>query len=279
MVVAKKVGVSVRRVNQLWKQYQDRGKLPVIGENVGRPKNSGLTEEQKALILSTRTMYKKGARRLEKIMDHLYGIHIPHNAIHHFLIAEGLAKPTLCKQKRRRWIRYERKHSLSAVHMDWYETQSSMWVCAVEDDASRKILAGEEYAEATTDHSINLVSEAMRTHGPIDEVITDHGTQFTKNGEKSSRFEEHLKSHGTKLILCRIKHPQSNGKIEKWFDLYNKYRSEFSSFKAFMDWYNNNHFHESLDCKEGLRTPAQAFYHKLRPEHVFYHTHKVMQWL
>jgi transposase InsO family protein len=64
-----------------------------------------------------------------------------------YLLSEGLAKENVKKKKRRKWIRYERKHSMSAGHIDWHEdTEDSIKVCAILDDASRKILAGGEFA-------------------------------------------------------------------------------------------------------------------------------------
>ena len=41
-----------------------------------------------------------------------------------------------------------------------------------------------------------------------------------ENGTANSKME----SFGTKPIRIRVNHPQSNGKTEKWFDLYEKYR-------------------------------------------------------
>jgi hypothetical protein len=52
------------------------------------------------------------------------------------------------KQKRRKWVRYERKHSLSAGHIDWHEWDgTSIKVCVILDDASRMMLAGGEFFE------------------------------------------------------------------------------------------------------------------------------------
>ena len=46
----------------------------------------------------------------------------PHNRIHKFLVEAGLAKEEP-KEKRRRkpYVRYEREHSMSAAHIDWFE--------------------------------------------------------------------------------------------------------------------------------------------------------------
>ncbi len=58
------------------------------------------------------------------------------------MIELGFAKHDESKQKRRKpWIRYERKHSLSLVHVDWYESKfNGKQVCAILDDAARRIL-------------------------------------------------------------------------------------------------------------------------------------------
>jgi transposase InsO family protein len=44
----------------------------------------------------------------------------------------------------------------------------------------------------------------------------------------------------SKPIPARVKHPQTNGKIEKCFDTYQRFRKHFSSFEEFIDWYNND---------------------------------------
>ena len=85
---------------------------------------------------------------------------------------------------------------------------------AVIDDASRKMLALLEVSSATTDWSIEGMIQALK-HGKIKQCISDHGAQFIHNLGGKSRFKEFLKEHGIKHILCRIKHPQSNGKVEK----------------------------------------------------------------
>ena len=73
------------------------------------------------LILKTHKEQKLGARRLEKIIEFKHGVHIPHNKIHKVLLEHDLAKENRNKKKRRKaWIRYEREHSLTAVHLDWH---------------------------------------------------------------------------------------------------------------------------------------------------------------
>jgi transposase InsO family protein len=125
-----------------------------------------------------------GARRLEKIIEFKHGKHIPHNAIHKVLLHYGLANVNRNKAKRRKpWIRYERKHSLSLVHLDWHTSNhdgKKVYVCVVLDDSSRRILAGGEFDAETTENSLHL-KEAMNKFGcraNIEQVLTYRGTQF-----------------------------------------------------------------------------------------------------
>ncbi len=78
----------------------------------------------------------------------VYKVCISHNRIHMYLLAADLANKELNKQKRHKWVRYERKHSMSAGHIDWHEDERTGFkVCVIEDDASRKILIGGKYSE------------------------------------------------------------------------------------------------------------------------------------
>ena len=85
------------------------------------------------------------------------------------------------------------------------------------------ILAYGEFDRATTENSIKLVQEVIDKYKHIKvirEIISDHGTQFCANktdshGNSKHSFSGFLKSNGIKQILRRVKHPQSNGKVEK----------------------------------------------------------------
>jgi len=74
------------------------------------------------------------------------------------LIAHGQAKTNPNKSKRRKpWVRWERDHSLSPVHLDWHTRDSDgKKVCVVLDDSSRRILAGGEFDVENTENSIRL---------------------------------------------------------------------------------------------------------------------------
>lgn len=260
---AKKVaGISVRRVYQVKEAFDRTGEIPTIGKFAGRPRKPFEEEE----ILLVKRMYEKhraSADTLERLIDKNNERHIGHNRIHQILVYLGYAKK---KDKRdirkKKWKRYERRHSLTAVHIDWHYFKG-IWVFCVIDDASRKLLAVIESKNESTDNSIIGMQEALK-HGQIKQCISDHGSTFTSNFvDAKSRFRDYLKFNGIKPILCRVRHPRSNGKVERLFQTYDNHRDAFRTKEEFMYWYNDLKPHRALNFDE-LETPSQAFIRKLK---------------
>ena len=113
-------GISVRRVHQIWQEYLKKKKLPEIGRMMGRP-NRPITPHERKIVIETYKLYRVSASTLEKIIERDYKMHIPHNHVHKILVNIGFAKPKKKKDIRKKnWIRYQRRHSLTAVHIDWH---------------------------------------------------------------------------------------------------------------------------------------------------------------
>lgn len=255
-------GVSVRRIYQVKEIHELTGEIPEIGRKAGRPRKM-IEQWEIDIVKEAYEKYRVSADTLERVIDRDYKKHIGHNRIHQILIQLGYAKPKKKYQPRKiKWVRYERRHSLTAVHIDWHYFKG-VWAFGVEDDASRKLLALIECKHETTDEAIRGMETALK-HGRIKQCISDHGSQFVSNlTDANSRFADYLKRKGIKQILCRIKHPQSNGKIEKWFGCYDKHRKAFKTVGEFLHWYNDIRPHRSLKF-DILETPSQAFIRKLK---------------
>ncbi len=270
--IAGQFGISRRRVQQLVKEYRGTGEIPKL-EGPGRRPYARYPANLREEVLRARVKYRFSASCIGNYLRMARGLRIDNNVIHSILLEAGMAREEQNKKVRKTpWIRYERDYSLSAGHMDWYEHHDGRWVCVVLDDASRKILSGGEYSNRSADAAVELLQRVLGEYGHIRklrEVITDHGSEFyankrDKDGNAKHRFEEFCRENGIKHILCRYNHPQSNGKLEKWFDLYKNHRDAFESFEEFADWYNTVRPHMSLDWGK-LQTPEQAFWDKLKP--------------
>ncbi len=267
--------LSRRRVEQVWKYYLETGQELPVGEKMGPPTKPFDLNESK-IVQEAYNQYKYGARMLEPIIRKVYKVHISHNRIHMYLLDAGLAGIEPNKQKRRKWVRYEREHSMSAGHIDWHvDERTGIKVCVIEDDASRKILVGGEFSEINTENSIRILERLVDEYWwlcPLRELIMDHGSEFGahrihEDGTWNSEFKEHMEKYGIKPILARVKHPQTNGKLERWFSTYRRFRWDFGSFDEFIDWYNNRP-HGSLDFNK-LETPEMAFWRKIPLEAIF----------
>jgi putative transposase len=273
--IAEIQGISTRRVQQICKEYTETGQVPEVGHNVGRP-GKPLLPDDKELIDQAYADYKFGACYLEIILRSKYKRKISHNLIHKYLLSMNLARQESKKKKRRKWCRYERKHSMSAAHIDWTENPLlGLQACAILDDSSRMIIAGREYVHCNTENSIEIIDELVREYWdicPLRELILDHGSEFgahkiNEDGSWNSEFKRHVEALGIKLILAAVRHPQTNGKVEKWFHTYKRFRGEFETFDEFVKWYNRRP-HGALELEE-LESPDDAFWKRLPIEAKF----------
>jgi putative transposase len=284
IVLARTYHITRRRIDQIWKYYQDHGENLPIGQNLGRPRKP-FTDDESKIIEEAFRKYKFGARMLEVIIRVGYKKHISHNRIHQYLKDHGYARSESAKQRQRKWVRYERKHSMSAIHIDWHEVPlTDVKVCAVLDDSSRKILAAGEFENINTENSIVVMERALHEYASIcriREIIMDHGSEFgahrrDENGYWDSEFKQYLESKEIQPILARVKHPQTNGKIEKWFHAYVRFRNEFVTLDEFIDWYNDRP-HGSLDF-EHLESPNIAFWNRLPKAAILGNGFRIFGW-
>ncbi|VVB92353.1 Uncharacterised protein [uncultured archaeon] len=67
-------------------------------------------------------------------------------------------------------------------------------MCTILDDASRKVLAAEEFDNATEENSLKVLTDAIEKYSywyPIRSVISDHGTQFYANKRDKNGKADH----------------------------------------------------------------------------------------
>src|SRR2546425_13058723 len=93
---------------------------------------------------------------------------------------------------------------------------------AYEDDASRFIVGYGLFNEATSDHAVEILERAIKKHGRPASILSDRGSQFyaVESEEKergATEFEKALVRLEIKQVLGRVHHPQTNGKIERFF--------------------------------------------------------------
>ena len=264
--IAKTQNITPRRVRQIRQYEKETGKVFELKKERTVRRRVITAEEIKAVV-EARSRYKLGAIFLEKAIEKDVRIHIPHNIIQRVLEEGGFAVPLKKRVKRRDWVRWERKHSNSCWHTDWTQLEDGTWLITFEDDASRKVVSWGVFDNATSEHSVEVLKEGIRTHGKPREILSGHDSQFYANeaegrGQGKTIFQIFLETEGIKHILGRINHPQTNGKQERLFGTIKSKLDEFDSIAELITWYNDVKPHMSLDF-DNLETPSQAFVRKM----------------
>ena len=123
-------------------------------------------------------------------------------------------------------------------------------------------------SELTPQASVLFLYRLLRTFPfPIEEVQTDHGTEFTyvffPHVQKPHPFEEALRSQGVRHKLIPVATPKQNGKVERSHRTldeeclnaraFRKPGPREHAIKRFLEFYNNKRPHSAL----GWLTPLQ----------------------
>jgi len=263
--IAKTMDITPQWARELHHRFHKLHQYPYPKKPGRKPRL--ISEEEKKIVLKIRQHHPLSAVTLEKILDE-QGVHIGHNRIHKILKNEGLAKDEPHKQRRRKWVRYERRYSNSLWHADWFEEHKEQ-IILFEDDASRFITGYGVFSNANMWNSNQVLNQAIKSHGIPKQIMTDHGTQFTSLPRETcpdpqqNMFQQLLKQYGIIHIKARVKHPQSNGKVERAGQTIQQLRKHFPNWDETVYYYNFKRPHLSLE-NDHLRTPYQALIDKMR---------------
>jgi len=248
--IARVQDITIQHAYRVAKKF--KCKEPEFKKPGRKPKQ--ITDEERKIVLQTYKEIRASATMIEQYLDEK-GIKMGHNRIHKILLEAKLAKEEHRKKNRRKWVRYERKHSNSLWHTDWFEFRGKQCIIFI-DDASRFIPCYGEFGNANTANSLRVFRQGLK-HGIPKQVMSDHGTQF------ELQFLKELKKIGSKHIKARVKHPQSNGKAERAIQTIKKLWNELGSLDKAIKHYNFKKPHMSLTNGK-LRTPHKAFIEKQR---------------
>ena len=138
---------------------------------------------------------------------------------------------------------------LKVVDWGWY------FLGTVLDDFSRYIVAWELSKEMKAIDSEQVIDKALGATGLKKEnrprLLSDNGPCF-----RSDEFKEYLQTEGMGQVFGAPYHPQTQGKIERYHRTMKnvvKLENYYSpgqlqrTIAAFVDYYNNRRYHESLD--------------------------------
>lgn len=177
--IARTQHITPRHVSRVYGKYKGVKRPKLLPP--GRP-TKAIKPEDTELVLRMRKEHRFSAVNLEKIIEADGGRHMPHDIIHKILKEHGIANTEPKKSNRRKWIRYERRHSNSiwhaerARHADWFEVDRKPWIVII-DDASRVAISVMKFGNATAENSVIALNEAVKTWGVPKQLMTDHAVR------------------------------------------------------------------------------------------------------
>lgn len=167
------------------------------------------------------------------------------------------------------YVKFERKRPNDLWQIDIAGVQTighlgKLYLIALLDDYSRFIVAAEYFKDQKGLNVIKVVRDAVIAYGRPNQILADNGTQF-KNliGELGTKYTKLLEDLDIKPIFAKPNHPQTKGKLERWFGTVKQMflvearievknnsactLSEFNlMFKTWVEWYNKEKPHRSL---------------------------------
>jgi putative transposase len=220
------------------------------------------------LVVKEWKKHKCGARKLHIIFKKK-GFNVSHRKIEQVLIKEGFQKSVPKRKKPRKYKRYEWPIPNYMWHTDWHVIKAKRLkgkkIIVYLDDCSRKVMDYCIGAETIKNSLFALYGAIAKNLVTPFILNSDRGPQFipskfNKKGKAIHEFQEVLNELGIIFVPSKRKHPQTNGKLERFFGILDKeFDERFKDLDEFIEWYNNERVSEAVD----YMTPNEAYKKRL----------------
>ena len=259
------MGAGARRARQIRTECERTGRVPVLGRPGRRRKEASPGVVRR--VLRARRKHRAGATAIRAILA-IPGL--SHHMAHRILEGRGMASRAGRRARRVPWVRYEREYSNSMWHTDWTLLPDGRRPVAHGDGASRFIAGHGMFSSATSASALRVLRKATKGHGKPASVMADHGARSCATGSESRRrgataFEKFPVAGEMRHVLSGAGHPQTNGKVERFFGEARARLDTFADTGEIVAWWNTAKPHRSLDFRAG-ETPCEAFEARMPPE-------------
>jgi transposase InsO family protein len=270
--VSRAFGLALTTI-ALWRRaYATGGYEALFPKKAGRTaQGKGADDPRREAVLAMKKAHPEyGTRRIRDVLKRFEALPIGESEVRRMLheanLMDAPAKRPRPEPEPRRFERAEPNQLWqSDIFTFLLRRHERVYLCAFMDDHSRFIVG---WAMARHQKEF-LVRDALEwahaKYGVPKEILTDNGRQYTA-WRGTTKFEEELRRQGIRHIKSRPQHPQTLGKIERfWKTLWDEFlsRTVFASFEdcasrltLFVDGYNYQRPHQAL---EGL-TPADRYF-------------------
>ena len=248
-VVAELKKVSKQRLYDWINSYYEFGASALENKKPGaKPLN--INENFEKLILDEWKERKRSSHKLWIDMR-MKGSVVSERQIQKIYRKHGLKMNKRSRPSQIKFVKYEWPKPNMCWHTDWTVCPfTGFMLIAFIDDYSRYIVHAEYFNNASTENTILAFALAIKKYGRPDAILTDNGVQFNVNG----KFEEFCKANNVHHILGRVHHPQTNGKIERWFGTYKQeFKEGEDTLDSFVKFYNEERLHQGINYAKQLQ--------------------------
>jgi transposase InsO family protein len=266
------VGVSKHSLRGWRKRFEELGPGGLVDQGRGGPRGSRLPElTRRAILMIKEANPDYGCQRISDMLVRGPGLGAGAGAVAKVLHEAGYELEEVAThphpdQPRR----FERARPNQMWQSDLFtftlkRQNRRVYLVAFLDDRSRFVTGYGLWASSSAALVIETLRAAVAAYGPLEEILTDNGPQYVTWRGKSA-FSKELDRQGIRHLVSRPKHPQTLGKVERfWGTLWRECleRAVFVDLEEarrrvglFIDGYN---FHRPHTALEGL-VPADVFF-------------------
>ena len=272
--VSESFGPSEATIKSWIAKYEVGGAAALVPKKRGgggKKKRSGAAREKKQAVVQLKTDHPDyGTRRIRDVLARFEALGISEPQVRRFLHEEGLIDWTAPKQARehppRRFERSKPNEMwMSDIFTFLLRKHERLYMVGFMDDHSRYVVSHMLAHHQKSSLVMEALSRAVGAYGCPREILTDQGRQYAAwRGETD--FQRELRTLGIVHVTSRPQHPQTLGKIERWWKtLWDEFvsRTIFVDFddcmrrvKLFVDWYNFKRPSQAI----GGQVPADRFF-------------------
>jgi len=276
--VGPRFGVPYTTLLEWSRKYREGGAarlLPAAGRRQQQPSRV-VPARVAAIVAVKRAQPGSGSRRIRDVLKRYFGLGTSATTVRRVLKQEGLAasKPRARAKPQPRGHRFERAEPNQLWQSDLFtfllRKHERVYVAAFLDDHSRYLVSLALAHHQKSSLVLEALARGIAEYGAPREILTDQGRQYT-SWRGNTEFEAELKRHGIRHVKSRPHHPQTCGKIERfWKTLWEELLSctVFADFTdcerriaLFIQHYNFQRPHQALD---GL-VPADRYFRAAAP--------------
>ena len=178
--MAAELKVTPRHIRRLRAEFRETGSVHVP-RLPGRPTLQPPSQEEVQMVLDAYRLEKIGVLRTA-ISLRRAGHNISYQRVYRIMKENGLVVPSEAKSRKRKWVRYECKHSNSIWYTDWHVTRDPrmrrLHLITFPDDASRCVTGAGLFTQAILENAVVVLQQAIRQFGTPATILSDNGSCF-----------------------------------------------------------------------------------------------------